>query len=583
MRIFLMFVFLVLYATTGYASFSAVNDTTSIGFFNKIWCSTGVTCTKSGSQMKITANLSTGSGPFTLESDETMDNSVDDTIEFKSNDSATTLRVEGFEASAAILELVADDGDEGADKFYMQVNASDVFSIGNNAAELATLSTAGDWVFKGTTPTLTVGDAGAEDTAVIYDGNAQDFYVGLDDSADKLLVGLGATVGNTPRMSFNSADLNIVLGDASAADMAFVWDGNAEDYYMGIDDSADELLIGYGATVGTTPAMSIDSSQVVTFSQNPVFAGTTPAITIGDGGAEDTSLAFDGNAVDFALGLDDSADKLVIGLGTTLGTTERMTFNSGDLNIILGDATAADVGFIYDGNAQDFNISLDDSADKLVIGLGSVAGTTNRMAFNSADLNIVLGDASEADVGFVYDGNAQDYNISLDDSTDDLVIGLGSAAGTTDALRIDENQDVTVVQDLLPLSTITGDGGAALVGMLQNQVASTTTTATIAQCGTTFVSDSADTITLPEASTALGCRYTFVCGTADDFAIDVNDGTDAFGPINSVASGSASDIAPSAGDSITCTDIGSSITVEAVGANLWVAVGVANGAWTDTN
>jgi len=40
----------------------------------------------------------------------------------------------------------------------------------------------------------------------------------------------------------------------------------------------------------------------------------------------------------------------------------------------------------------------------------------------------------------------------------------------------------------------------------------------------TFVSNSADVIVLPEASTVLGCRLTFVCGTADDFDIDPADG-----------------------------------------------------------
>ena len=49
----------------------------------------------------------------------------------------------------------------------------------------------------GTTPTLTIGDAGAEDTAIVFDGNAQDFHIGLDDSADSLTIGLGSTLGTT--------------------------------------------------------------------------------------------------------------------------------------------------------------------------------------------------------------------------------------------------------------------------------------------------------------------------------------------------------------------------------------------------
>jgi hypothetical protein len=50
-------------------------------------------------------------------------------------------------------------------------------------------------------PTLTIGDATAEDTAIVFDGNAQDFYIGLDDSADDLIIGLGSTVGTTPIIS----------------------------------------------------------------------------------------------------------------------------------------------------------------------------------------------------------------------------------------------------------------------------------------------------------------------------------------------------------------------------------------------
>jgi len=120
-------------------------------------------------------------------------------------------------------------------------------------------------------------------------------------------------------------------------------------------------------------------------------------------------------------------------------------------------------------------------------------------------------------------------------------------------------------------------------GVLQNQVAGSTTTLTSAQCGSTIVSDSADVVTLPEASTVLGCRYTFVCGTADDFDVNPNDATDVIGPVNSVAAGTGAAITPSAGDAIRCTDIGSSITLEAVGADRWAPLGVGNGAWSDVN
>lgn len=131
---------------------------------------------------------------------------------------------------------------------------------------------------------------------------------------------------------------------------------------------------------------------------------------------------------------------------------------------------------------------------------------------------------------------------------------------------------------------LSGDGGDQLYGFLQDQVASTTTGITAAQCGKTFVSNSADVMTLPEASTVLGCRLTFVCGTADDFDVNPADGTDVIGPV-STTNGTTGvvTLSPSAGDAIRCTDIGGSITLEAIGADRWAQVGGGNGIWTDVN
>jgi hypothetical protein len=43
-----------------------------------------------------------------------------------------------------------------------------------------------------------------------------------------------------------------------------VFDGNAQDFYVALDDSADDLLLGVGSTVGSNVALSIDENQVVT-------------------------------------------------------------------------------------------------------------------------------------------------------------------------------------------------------------------------------------------------------------------------------------------------------------------------------
>ena len=71
-------------------------------------------------------------------------------------------------------------------------------------ALIPSASTVADtFTINGSTPTLTIGDAGAEDTKIVFDGNAQDFHIGLDDSADDLVIGLGSTLGTTTHMAFD--------------------------------------------------------------------------------------------------------------------------------------------------------------------------------------------------------------------------------------------------------------------------------------------------------------------------------------------------------------------------------------------
>ena len=56
---------------------------------------------------------------------------------------------------------------------------------------------AGDVQISGTTPTLFIGDDGAEDTRLQFLGNALDIHIGVDDSEDKFTIGKGSTLGTT--------------------------------------------------------------------------------------------------------------------------------------------------------------------------------------------------------------------------------------------------------------------------------------------------------------------------------------------------------------------------------------------------
>ena len=98
----------------------------------------------------------------------------------------------------------------------------------------------GDVSLIGTTPTFTIGDAGAEDATLVFDGNAQDFYIALDDSADDLVIGLGSAVGTTPAISINE-DRDVTISDG------------AIDFDIASHDTSNGLKLG-GTLVTSTAA-----------------------------------------------------------------------------------------------------------------------------------------------------------------------------------------------------------------------------------------------------------------------------------------------------------------------------------------
>ncbi len=288
-----------------------------------------------------------------------------------------------------------------------------------------------------------IGDGGAEDTAVVFDGNAQDYYVGLDDSADDLVIGLGSAVGTTPAISINSdrdvtisdgaIDFDIASHDTSnglklggtlvtstAAEINLLDGKSSVGDASGPGSATDNAIARFDGTGGKTLQ---NSSTTIDDNGDIVVGGTTPTITIGDGGTEDTALVFDGNAKDFYVALDDSADKLLIGEGSTVGTNPILTIT--DDTVTIGDGATVDTYLNFDGNAADFRIGIDDGTDKLEIGAGTAHGTTAAITIDSsADMTLGGGIA------------CADEEISRPKFKDyaETINALGDLGGGTDAI-----------------------------------------------------------------------------------------------------------------------------------------------------
>ncbi len=150
----------------------------------------------------------------------------------------------------------------------------------------------------------------------------------------------GLLTGNGDAL-FGGTTPEVTIGDAGTEDAQVTFDGAAQDFYIGLEDVTDDLVLGVGSTLGTTVALAIDQNQLVTVSAGITMIGTTPTLTVGDAGAEDTSVVFDGIAQDFYMGLEDATDNLVFGLGSVLGTSLALSIDQNLLVTVANDFTVS--------------------------------------------------------------------------------------------------------------------------------------------------------------------------------------------------------------------------------------------------
>ena len=112
--------------------------------------------------------------------------------------------------------------------------------------------------------------------------------------------------------------------------------------------------------------------------------GSTPKLTIGNATAEDATILFDGNAQDFYIALDDSADDLLIGLGSTVGTTPAISIDENLKVAMAADATVGDdLTLLSDSSVLGFGADTDTTLTH-TDGTGLTLNSTNKICFNDA-------------------------------------------------------------------------------------------------------------------------------------------------------------------------------------------------------
>jgi hypothetical protein len=130
------------------------------------------------------------------------------------------------------------------------------------------------------------------------------------------------------------------------------------------DDTKGKYIISTHTGSSLTTALTIDDTQTATFGGDVVIGGATPKLTIGDAGAEDTMLVFDGNAADFRIGIDDGTDTLEIGKGAAHGTTPVIKVDSATNLQLMHNSAVADGE--YSGDIAMFTAGEDLTAGEVV-------------------------------------------------------------------------------------------------------------------------------------------------------------------------------------------------------------------------
>jgi len=261
--------------------------------------------------------------------------------------------------------------------------------------------------------------------------------------------------------------------------------------------------------------------------------GSTPKLTIGNATAEDATILFDGAAQDFYIALDDSADDLLIGLGSTVGTTPAIAIDENlKVNIPVTTAsTSASTGSLTTGGGAGIGADLyvgDDVyliTDSAVLGFGADKDTTlthtdgTGLTLNSTN-KLCFNDASQ----FVQGSSATVLSIGATDEID-LTATAIDINGTADV-----SGDVTVgYQDTAPTATAMGTAHANDATLLLGGANSGATQGSLYLGGQNI---SADGVT--------GAVYGF-SGGSQNAGIEFLEGSaDAYGQIKmSVAQGTA--------------------------------------------
>jgi hypothetical protein len=287
----------------------------------------------------------------------------------------------------------------------------------------------------GTQPKITIGDAGAEDAALLFDGNAQDYRMGLDDGTDKLEFGLGLTFGTTTAMTI---DANQVI----EAYVGIVPDAD-DGAYLGTSALGwSDLFLAEGGVINwdNGDMTMTQVSNVLTIAGGTLTATLTNALTNGTNGGIAT-LSFNGSAAD----------------------TVELDLN--DLTAATVDMSADSIAIV---DANDSNATRKESIVDLVAAMAGsgLTATAGVLSSDASPTPNVIGDANATmKQGFNFSTGshsaARTWTTPTDPDLGDVVVVKAPANAVNNALTV-EGYMANTIDDMDRVVMNSNDGAITL-------------------------------------------------------------------------------------------------------------------------
>ncbi len=315
---------------------------------------------------------------------------------------------------------------------------------------------------------LTLGGGIATDVTITFDSDSNDYYVGVDDTENELHIGYGSDVTAQEQISIQSSGV-IMIGEDTDVDSGFVFQAGSQDYYVGIDytggEEEDFFCMGLGATIGTTPELAIGKASGAVYINLIDVIGAAD-LDIGSADVTDVTVITDGGTLilDGTITLTDGEI-----ISNPVDDTVRIESDSTDITLeVYGgssmDAILALTSDASGGNGDDWTIKNDNAAsNNLLFGNDSTGSAVTYLTVGKTGAvtttNYIENKITDTNTNSVVDV----AKFTHDGGTAATGVGVGLSFQIDDASAIEEQASLDVV-----LTTVTNGSEDADIVFSQN-------------------------------------------------------------------------------------------------------------------